>query len=329
MTGTVTDAGGGLFSGSGAGTAGQPTTTAPPRPTTAPTVATGLRRKGILGLILSEIARDLSMSPDQKANEGKAVSVIFSPAGERVIREQRLLGGRSHVANPLDMFKGSTWEGKYGLAIGSDERIPLANDILGHLTGHPQDLTELSAEEVAAILAVANAKSEEAGGEGVRVSEGAVASHEVECFDVSDKYDRDEYREQLKKQEEELNQMSPEEYLERRRAYKEGDTVRSGQPQRGARNQWLAERMESLQDQGYSATAAERMATEEARGLAALHALDLIAGGLDVIWKLGHRGINSSIGSKWIKKGRLDKLDDYAESIRGKQDKMNVNIEDC
>ena len=44
---------------------------------------------------------------------------------------------------------------------------------------------------------------------------------------------------------------------------------------------------------------------------------------------MGHRGVNSSIGSKWIKKGRLDKMDEYAERIKGKQEKMDVALEDC
>ena len=96
-----------------------------------------------------------------------------------------------------------------------------------------------------------------------------------------------------------------------------------------ARRNWIRDRTDELASEGHSQRNAQIMARDEARGLAALHALDLVAGGADEIWRMGHRGINSSIGSKWIKKDRLDKLDDYAERIKGKQDKMDVELGDC
>lgn len=318
-TGTVSDAGG------WGRTAPQPA----PQTQSRPQSGTGLRRRGILGALLAEINRDLTMTAEEKAVEWRAVQVIHSPAGAEMIRRHRLLGGQQPIGNPLDLFDATTWQGKYGLTIGAEDRIPLANDILGHLTGHPQDVRELTDDELHAMLAATAQRAETDAGTGVRVSATGTETHEVECFEVSDRYNRNEYREQLKKQEEELNEMSPEEYLERRRAYKEGETVRSSAEARQARNEWIDSRVEQLRQEGHGRSDARNIANDEARGLAALHALDLVAGGADRIWRMGHRGINSSIGSKWIKKGRLDKLDDYAERIRGRQEKMDVELEDC
>ncbi|MBC9245132.1 hypothetical protein H4P12_00020 [Paracoccus sp. 11-3] len=297
-TGTMTDAGGGLFSGgSKAGSAAPPTQVKP---------QTGLGRRGGFGKSL-------------------IIELVDAITGGRAT--QRRIEG---ILSELDYYAGTPGKGLSAPQM----------EILGNaaaqvrstaLPAGDYDLADgIRKQAWEDIQDQATAPAGAGAGAGVRVSAVASEKHEVECFEVSDKYDRDEYRDQLKKQEEELNDMSPEEYLERRRAYKEGETTRGGAAQREARKEWLEKRRDALlETEGYSKRQAEQLANDEAKGLAALHALDLVAGGLDKIWRMGHRGINSSIGSKWIKKGRLDKMDEYAERIKGKQEKMDVALEDC
>lgn len=298
-TGTMTDAGGGLFSGgSKAGRAAPPVTQVKPQ--------TGLGRRGGFGKSLS-------------------IELVDAITGGRAT--QRRIEG---VLSELDYYAGTP--GK-GLSAPQMEILGKAAAQIRStaLPAGDYDLADgIRKQAWEDIKDQARAAAGAAAGTGVRVSVAASEKHEVECFEVSDKYDRDEYRDQLKKQEEELNEMSPEEYLERRRAYKDGETTRGGTAQREARKEWLEKRRDELLGTGeYSRREAEQLANDEAKGLAALHALDLVAGGLDRIWRMGHRGVNSSIGSKWIKKGRLDKMDEYAERIKGKQEKMDVALEDC
>ncbi|MEM7497552.1 MAG: DUF4150 domain-containing protein [Pseudomonadota bacterium] len=122
---------------------------------------TGVGRRGILGTILSELARDLSMSPEERAAQARAILTYTSRAGHVVTRRDRLLGGRQHTANPLDMFSAETWEGRYGVFIGPEERIPLANDILSTLAGRPVDVRTISDAEMREIFAPFQGLTEE------------------------------------------------------------------------------------------------------------------------------------------------------------------------
>ncbi|MEM7526978.1 MAG: DUF4150 domain-containing protein [Pseudomonadota bacterium] len=164
FTGTMTDAspsfGPGTSGLQSAGTAeGTQSGTRPSSGTTTPRTGTGtgngsgLGRRGLLGIILGELARDLSMTPDDRAADARAIGIYNSRAGRVVIRRERLLGGRQPVTNPLDIFSGESWEGKYGIGISGDERVPLANDIMSTLAGRPVDIRTLSDAEMAEILA--------------------------------------------------------------------------------------------------------------------------------------------------------------------------------
>jgi hypothetical protein len=65
-------------------------------------------------------------------------------------------------------------------------------------------------------------------------------------------------------------------------------------------------------------------------GLAALHGPDLIAGGKDVISRLGDFGINSSLGSQWkTRVGELDEIADQLEKEFGPDAKMDVELPHC
>ncbi|MET3601878.1 polymorphic toxin type 15 domain-containing protein [Martelella mangrovi] len=61
----------------------------------------------------------------------------------------------------------------------------------------------------------------------------------------------------------------------------------------------------------------------------ALHALDMVAGGLgDKIIRLGSRIVNRSLGAQW--KTRVGKLDEYAEQAKKDgQKKMKVKLKEC
>jgi len=148
--------------------------------------------------------------------------------------------------------------------------------------------------------------------------------HEVKpCFDASRLPQRKvgEFDRQLQGQQGGLNDMTVAEYLEGRRAFKAGETVRSSQTAKGARERYmnrLANKLErTLQAEGYSPEQApeqaRRMAQEQMNTLAALHQPDLTAGGWDRITGFGDRQVNASIGGQWRK--RLPDLDSFAQSI--------------
>ncbi|MGO8095120.1 PAAR-like domain-containing protein [Rhizobium leguminosarum] len=151
--GTMTGVGGGVPVG---GTTRGATTTAPST-TQTPTAGSQigsqvLKRLGIWGRAASLVLDDLSKSQAEKAAEARAFQTILSGPGDYVMTQNRLLGGRQHVSNPLDMFNSSAWEGKYGLIINDSERVPLANDILSTLAGKPMDVRTMSDAEVQGVL---------------------------------------------------------------------------------------------------------------------------------------------------------------------------------
>lgn len=111
-----------------------------------------LKRFGRWGRAVSLVLDDLSKTQAERVAEGRAFQTILSGAGEHVMTENRLLGGRQPISNPLDLFNSSAWEGKYGLIIDESERIPLANDILSTLAGKPMDVGTMSDAEVQNVL---------------------------------------------------------------------------------------------------------------------------------------------------------------------------------
>ena len=147
--GTMTNGGGGLIGGTTRGA----TTTAPTTTTNWPKAgSTVLKRFGRWGRAVSLVLDDLSKTQAERFAEGRAFQTILSGVGEHVMTENRLLGGRQPISNPLDMFSSSAWEGKYGLIINDSERIPLANDILSTLAGKPMDVRTMSDAEVQSVL---------------------------------------------------------------------------------------------------------------------------------------------------------------------------------
>ena len=124
------------------------------------------------------------------------------------------------------------------------------------------------------------------------------------------------YRAQLTGQASGLNKISVDDWFANRAAF-DGDRG-SGVPQDEVREQYrqdLKARKPKMSD--------AQIELEMSR-LAALHEPDLIAGGFNVVAKLGSRYINSSIGSQW--KSRVKLLEGQAKPHKNKKKRMNVTL---
>ncbi|MES2743491.1 MAG: polymorphic toxin type 15 domain-containing protein [Pseudomonadota bacterium] len=149
-----------------------------------------------------------------------------------------------------------------------------------------------------------------------------------------------EFDRQLSGQETGINNMTVDEYIKGREAFKAGDSVRDPKLAKNARAGYqvtlTADALEELRVQGMSysdaKTKAAEMAAEKMKTLAALHNPDMVAAGKDVISDFGDRNINSRIGAQWNKGKRLLELDraasDIPESICGST-KMKAKLERC
>ena len=163
----------------------------------------------------------------------------------------------------------------------------------------------------------------------------AMPLHKVECF-KADKLPASkigEFERQLKGQEDGLNRLTVDEYLENIA----NPVKRSGGAARRARktlqttlerrfNEELSQTMDILDAEA----AAIKKAKETMSNLAGLHNPDLSAGGRDVIADFGDRQVNSSIGPQWRKK--IGNLKDAAENVpKAMQGStfLNVKLHKC
>lgn len=154
-----------------------------------------------------------------------------------------------------------------------------------------------------------------------------------------------EYDRQLQRQQDAINNMSVDEYLAARKAYKDnGRNPLAQKLQTAERDTFEAKLrdniMESLKNNNKSLGYRELKKQSEAQArdimkkLDALHEPDMVSGG----WsnpkpeRMGDAGVNSSIGGSWGKKDRLSTIDDQAsQAAAAKQGhaKMNVKLEVC
>ena len=152
------------------------------------------------------------------------------------------------------------------------------------------------------------------------VGEQSVFVHNAECtieFSNRNGYDEVEYKQQLSDQQDGLNNMTVEEYLERRENYKKyGRDPDSVKYQNAARNDAINNRVSDNLEKGMSFEDAIAEADNWASDKAALHWPDQIAGGDPAhISGMGDSKINTSIGSQWKSKDRIGALDDYVEGL--------------
>lgn len=164
---------------------------------------------------------------------------------------------------------------------------------------------------------------------------GSMPLHTVACFKADNlpTSKHGEFERQLKGQQDGLNRLRIEEFLENFA----NPVKRSPSAAKRARKELeetLTQRFEEelQQSMGYRAakTEAARRVKETMASLAALHNPDLIAGGKDVISDFGDRQVNSSIGPQW--KTKIENLKNAAEAVpeasRGKT-LINVNLHKC
>ena len=164
--------------------------------------------------------------------------------------------------------------------------------------------------------------------------------YKVPCFNASNMHYSKvpEFDRQLGGQERGLNDLTVDEYLRGREAFKAGDVVRDPKVAKRARkklnDQLINEFIQKLGKQNSSAEQVSKMAIQQAnekmKVLAALHNPDLFAGGKDIISDFGDRRVNASIGAQWP--SRIDGMDKAAERIDPRlraKIKMNAKLETC
>ncbi len=147
-----------------------------------------------------------------------------------------------------------------------------------------------------------------------------------------------EFDRQISGQQTGLNDLTVEEYLNGREAFKAGEVKRSSKAARDARENYRGkltkEMVDEFVEQGLPRSTAKikaaEIAAEKMKTLAALHNPDMVAAGKDEICDFGDRNINSRLGAQW--KSRVGELDKAAsnvpESARA-QTKMNAQLERC
>ncbi len=178
--------------------------------------------------------------------------------------------------------------------------------------------------------------------------------HEVSCFKKNAKGDTKEYDRQLKGQQDGLNDMTVQQYLDNREAYDAIGRKGTGAAQAKARKIFQKDltekyRKKLIESGDYfgeeAVTKAEELALSNMKTLNALHNPDMVAGGFDgknekvsgILLDLGDASVNKSIGSQWKTKGgeassRVDLMDVQARKARaeyGPDTKMNIDLHRC
>jgi hypothetical protein len=177
-------------------------------------------------------------------------------------------------------------------------------------------------------------KTEEEGKDGAR----STRIHHVRCFELPKGVDRNEFRRQLKEQQDTINKMTADEMAyahtaldQAREAWdasgKKGsftNLLRDGKAQEAARADFEA----SLRQAGYSRAEIK----EKMSAVNATHYLDIIAGGDPRELGIGGGAENQRIGPMWSQKGRAESLRQAANEMRsgGRASQvMNVELKIC
>ncbi len=108
------------------------------------------------------------------------------------------------------------------------------------------------------------------------------------------------------------------------------ESLRDTKSQLKARKEFKESQMDVLILQ-YGPAKAEQKVEQAMLGLDATHALDIVAGGDPYdISGLQNRTVNRSMGSQWMKEGRLDDLDKAIDDALGPpKKKMNFEMNMC
>ncbi|PHM23569.1 polymorphic toxin type 15 domain-containing protein [Xenorhabdus budapestensis] len=152
----------------------------------------------------------------------------------------------------------------------------------------------------------------------------------------------DKYNDQLKRQQDAINNMSADDFKIARDAYKKNKrNSNAASAQQNFRDQTESDIRKSMHkklvskgmDPDKADIIAEKNSKEAMKGLAALHEPDMVAGGYGQYApkKMGDSGINSAIGGSWSG-DRIKSLDNAAkEAIYNGlgSAKMNIQLELC
>ena len=133
-------------------------------------------------------------------------------------------------------------------------------------------------------------------------------------FKRNPNHDSAEFTRQLKAQEEGMNNLTVEEYLNNREKYlTEGRALEGNAAQQAARESAYAEKVRELRTNGLNEEAANIKAKEWMNTQAALHNPDQVAGGNPSnIGGMGNKQANSSLGAQW--KYRIDVVDEQIKN---------------
>lgn len=159
--------------------------------------------------------------------------------------------------------------------------------------------------------------------------------HKVECF-KADKLPASkigEFERQLKGQEDGLNRLTVDEYLENIANPVKRSRAAARQARKDLQTK-LKERFQVEFQKSMDPLEAEEFAVKKAKvtmsSLAGLHNPDLSAGGKDIIADFGDRQVNSSIGPQWGKK--IANLKAAAENVTPSMRELtflNVKLNKC
>jgi hypothetical protein len=163
-----------------------------------------------------------------------------------------------------------------------------------------------------------------------------------DCFEPPDRSDQgstDEFRRQLKGQEDGINKMSPREVADNIDKFetdgREGYPTEAADRKAFRQGAWNDVFERALDETG-DETIAEQQANAALKGKAALHNPDLAAGGRPQPTDLGGLSENSSIGSQWakVRSGskltRSQQLRKAAEKAMAQgKEKMDVKLKEC
>ncbi len=154
---------------------------------------------------------------------------------------------------------------------------------------------------------------------------------EIKCFEKPEGADPEEFKKQLKEQQDGINRMKPDDLLNNMDKFAQNGRPAGDSSARGAvRKKWLDDRRRTLEALGSSAAEADKQARGEMKTLDALHAPDLAAGGDGTFADrgLGDRTSNRSIGPQWDKE-RLGQLKEHSEKAKKQGKKNNVELKMC
>ena len=134
-------------------------------------------------------------------------------------------------------------------------------------------------------------------------------------FKANPNHDYDEFKRQLSNQEDGLNDLTVQEYLDNRVKYlKEGRSVEGTALQQKFRDNFKKDMIDDLLDEGLSYSDAKKIIDDFMSTKSVLHDPDQVVGGYgNKMSGLGDTNVNTSIGSQW--KSRVKIIDKYIDEI--------------